>query len=150
MLYIYFGTLFRKVIPMIARKMMVGLITATIVLGALTAWAADPPTANKSAPSSPTYACPMHPHIQATFPGACPVCRMALKPNNADPSTTSASLSHDAHAGMNMGGMGMGMTNCPHCTMGMGGTTSPPSVTSGTMKVMPSGVRTVGGRRCGC
>jgi hypothetical protein len=140
---------FRKVVPMRTGKLKVGLvIVATMSLGSLSAWAVDPPPAAKSAPAQPTYVCPMHPQIQATFPGACPLCKMALKPTNVDASATAVPMNGHAHSEMNMGGMEM--MNCPHCTMGMGSMSRAPSSASGTLKVVPGGYRATGGRRCGC
>lgn len=134
-------------------KMLVGLIAAVIGVGSWTAWAAAPPTAGQTAPVQESYPCPMHPQIQATFPGTCPLCKMALQPNAAEASATRPHITHDAHAGTKMGEMNTGTTgmmNCPHCTMGMGGMSSAPPAASGTLKVIPGGTRTVGRRRCGC
>lgn len=135
-------------------KMLVGLIATVIGVGSSTAWAAAPPTTDKSASAQGSYVCPMHPQIQATFPGTCPLCKMALQPNAAEASAAPPQITHDAHAGMSMGGMnmrmmGMGMMNCPHCAMGMGGMSSAPPAVSGTLKVIPGGTRTVARRRCG-
>jgi len=39
--------------------------------------------ANNSTPKSTTYTCPMHPQIQQSGPGTCPICGMALEPMDA-------------------------------------------------------------------
>ena len=142
-----------------SRVWMAGLL-AVVMSGAsaLTIRAEDPQSPVEKAPAaSATYSCPMHPQIQATFPGSCPVCRMALKPkgtSEAEPAPTNH-VDH-AHQGTNMGGMDMGMMNCPHCMMGMGGmggmaTKAAPAVPAASGKIAPTGYRrAVGGRRCGC
>ena len=134
---------------------MVGLmITGMTGAAAQTTWADEPqPTSTKSPPALAAYVCPMHPHIQATFPGSCPICRMALKASTPTSSAAAAPMKHaeHAHQGMNMPGMEMGMMNCPQCLMGMGGMSQPTiaAPAAGT-KVAPAAYRTTGGRRCGC
>jgi Cu+-exporting ATPase len=39
----------------------------------------------ESAPKATTYVCPMDPEVRETKPGACPVCGMALEPEQATP-----------------------------------------------------------------
>ncbi len=43
------------------------------------------PTAKAVEPAKPgaTYTCPMHPQIRQVGPGSCPICGMALEPENA-------------------------------------------------------------------
>jgi len=73
------------------------------------------------------------------------------------PAAATAPMNHveHAHGGMNMGGMDMGMMNCPQCMMGMRGmggmsTKAAPAVPVVPGKFAPAGYRAVGGRRCGC
>jgi len=130
------------------RMLLAGLLIAgALGFGAQRSWADDP----KPAAAPPTKApmansCPMHPQIQVTFPGACPVCRMALQAKGSGAATEPAPMNHDGHG---HAGMSMGAMSCPHCTMGMGGMSAPAAPTTGA-KVIPGGSRTVGGRRCGC
>ena len=44
---------------------------------------ATQPATPKCAPSGPIYTCPMHPQIHQDYPGACPICGMALEPEVA-------------------------------------------------------------------
>src|SRR5688572_28662587 len=37
-----------------------------------------------AAPSGTIYTCPMHPHIRQVGPGNCPICGMALEPEQAN------------------------------------------------------------------
>ena len=37
-----------------------------------------PPGATTQPSATTTYSCSMHPEVQATFPGTCPVCGMTL------------------------------------------------------------------------
>ena len=39
---------------------------------------APPPGATTQPSATTTYSCSMHPEVQATFPGTCPVCGMTL------------------------------------------------------------------------
>lgn len=135
----------------------IGLLLAALVgITATQSWAEETkPAAEKATTTSPAYACPMHPQIQATFPGTCPLCKMALKAKTGGEAPPAAPLSSEGHAhaamptnGMDMGGMGM--MNCPSCRMGMGGMSAAPAAPAGVIKAAPSGYRTVGGRRCGC
>lgn len=133
--------------------LIVGLmITGMMGASAMTAWADDPQSAVvKSPPAPAAYFCPMHPQIQATFPGNCPICRMALKASTPTSSTAAAPMKHaeHAHQGMNMPGMEMGMMNCPQCLMGGMSQPTVAAPAAGT-KVAPAAYRTTGGRRCGC
>ena len=147
---------------MSSRRLMFGLMAAGLLsASALTGRADDPKTpANNPPPAAAMYACPMHPQIQATFPGSCPICRMALQPKGSSPAAAAAPMNYadHAHPGMNMGGTDMEMMNCPHCMMGMGGmsgmgsmsTKGAPAARMAPGKVAPAGYRAVGGRRCGC
>lgn len=136
-----------------SRMLLAGmLIVGTLGVGAPMSWGDDPKPAVVPPAKAPlTYSCPMHPQIQATFPGACPVCRMALQAKGPGTAAKPAPMNHDGHghAGMNMPGMSMGGMSCPHCAMGMGGMAAHAAPGTGA-KVIPSGSRTVGGRRCGC
>ncbi len=130
------------------------LITGMAGASATITWADDPHLAAVKLPPAPAgYVCPMHPQIQATFPGSCPICRMALKASAATSSVEAAPMKRPEHAhqGMNMPGMDMGMMNCPQCLMGMEGM-SQPAVGAPTVgaKAAPAAYRTTGGRRCGC
>lgn len=141
---------------MSSRRLMFGLMAAGLLsASALTSRADDPKApANNPPPPAAMYACPMHPQIQATFSGNCPICRMALQPKGSSPAAAAAPMNHadHAHPGMNMGGTDMGMMNCPHCMMGMGGmsTKGAPAARTAPGKVAPAGYRGVSGRRCGC
>ena len=134
------------------RMLLAGLLIAgALGVGARMSWADDPkPAAVPPAKTPLSYSCPMHPQIQATFPGTCPVCRMALQAKGSGTAET-APMNHEghSHAGMNMGGMSIGAMSCPHCTMGMGGMSAPAAPTTGA-KVIPGSSRTVAGRRRGC
>ncbi|MBA4020665.1 MAG: hypothetical protein C0483_26190 [Pirellula sp.] len=135
--------------------LIIGLMFAGMMgASAMTAWADEPqPAAAKSPPVPAPYVCPMHPQIQATFPGSCPICRMALKASSATLSAATAPMKHaeHAHQGMNMPGTDMGMMNCPQCLMGMGGMSQPAvAAPAAGAKIAPAAYRTTGGRRCGC
>lgn len=135
--------------------LMVGLLMAGMMGASATITRADEPqpTAAKSPPVPAAYVCPMHPQIQATFPGSCPICRMALKASAATSSVEAAPMKHPEHAhqGMNMPGMEMGMMNCPQCLMGMGGMSQPAvAAPAAGAKIAPAAHRTTSGRRCGC
>ncbi len=41
-----------------------------------------PPNQPRSAPTAPSYVCPMCPEVREAKPGACPSCGMALEPEN--------------------------------------------------------------------
>lgn len=135
--------------------LIVGLmVVGTLSASAVKTWAEDPKsTAEKSSPAPSTYACPMHPQVQATFPGSCPICRLALKAKGSNATVEVAPMNHagQAHPGMNMGDMDMGAMSCPQCMMGMGGmpTKAAPVVPVAPGKIMPSSYRSAGGRRCG-
>jgi Heavy metal binding domain len=139
---------------------------------------AAPQAATPVAPPRLAYTCPMHPQIVQAKPGACPLCRMALKPMKlvaveATEGTTNSETSPNDHKGMSMpaheemqgmqmehGSMSHGMCGCAKCMtmMGMGmEMTGMEGInhgsTSATAKPVPrqsyrSG-RT-GGRGCGC
>lgn len=136
---------------MAGRLLTILFAAAAVTSAGVTAVQADEPkpAVENSPPAPATYVCPMHPQIQATFPGTCPLCRMALKPTDPDAATGHA---EHAHQGMNMGGMDMGVMNCPHCMMNMGGmsTRSAAAPIPAPGKVAPGGYPRRGGRRCGC
>lgn len=51
----------------------------------------NPTSVNPSVPDEGmVYTCPMHPDVQRTAPGNCPICGMAL-----EPADSTASQSHD-------------------------------------------------------
>lgn len=134
--------------------LMVGLVIAGMLGSSAVQTRADEPksTAEKSPPAPATYACPMHPQIQATFPGSCPICRMALKTKGSGTLADAASPTNQDgqnHAGMKMEGMGMGAMNCPQC-MGMAGM-SQPAMTAPVAgsKITSPTYRTAAGRCCG-
>ena len=119
------------------------------------AWADDPKSAAEvPPPASATYVCPMHPQIQATFPGSCPICRMALKAKGSTAAVETSPMNHGdhIHQGLGMGSMDMGAMSCPQCTMSMPGMSmkGAPAASAAPGKVAPAGYRSTGGRRCGC
>ncbi len=72
----------------IARALLVALAAAAVVTGFV--------VTRKSAPepiaSGVVYRCPMHPAVTSATPGECPICRMALERQAADPAAEPASL----------------------------------------------------------
>lgn len=54
-----------------------------------------PVASDKPAPAGTIYTCPMHPQIRQDHPGACPICGMALEPEqpSADDSEATAEIS---------------------------------------------------------
>lgn len=133
-----------------------------------------PPEASaepRTAPPKVAYTCPMHPQVIQAKPGACPLCRMALKPTKAvvAESTESASGSEPSpmdHKGMSMSGhedmqgtqmghdsMNHGMCGCGKCMSMTGMEGMDHGSASATAKPAPQrsygNVRS-GGRSCGC
>lgn len=139
---------------------------------------ADSQAATRVAPPRLAYTCPMHPQIVQAKPGACPLCRMALKPMklvaiDATEGATNGKTSPTDHEGMSMpaheGMQGMqmehgskshGMCGRGKCMMmGMEGMemTSMEGMdhesASATAKPAPQrsySSGSSGGRRCGC
>lgn len=109
-------------------------------------------TAEKSPSAPTTFACPIHPQIQATFPGGCPICRMALKAKKsgtvADAAPTTNQDGH-SHAGIKLEGMPMGAMNCPQCMMGMGAMSHAATTPAAGAKIATPTYRMAAGRCCG-
>ncbi|MBL9085478.1 MAG: hypothetical protein JNK76_26975 [Planctomycetales bacterium] len=142
-----------------SRMLTIGLVVAGVWSASIvTAWAEDPKSMAEVPPrAAAIFACPMHPQIQATFPGSCPICRMALKAKGATNAAETTPMNHADHQGMsmgsmNMGGMDMGAMSCPQCAMGMQGMSmkASPAATATPSKIAPAGYRSTGGHRCGC
>ncbi len=134
---------------------------------------ADPEAAASAAPPKLAYTCPMHPQIVQAKPGACPLCRMALKPMKlvaleATEGATNGETSpkdhramsmsaHDDMQGMQMehGSMSHGMCSCGKCMMmmDMGMEGMDHGSASAVAKPAPQrsyGSGRSGGRGCGC
>ena len=133
--------------------LMVGLVVVGMLGSSAVQTRADEPksTAEKSPPAPATFACPMHPQIQATFSGSCPICRMALKTKGSGTAADAAPPTNQdghSHAGMKM--EGMGAMNCPQCTMGMAGISQPAMTTpTAGSKIASPTYRMAAGRCCG-
>jgi hypothetical protein len=69
----------------VGRILLATVAAAAVVLGFVWAHEATP----DSVMSQKSYACPMHPEVTSSSPGACPICRMALEPKR--PPSTEAS-----------------------------------------------------------
>ena len=149
-------SLFLERCLMRSRILMIGMVVAGVwSASTVMAWADDPKSAAEvPPPASATYVCPMHPQIQATFPGSCPICRMALKAKGSTAAVETSPMNHGdhIHQGLGMGSMDMGAMSCPQCTMSMPGMSmkGAPAATAAPGKVAPAGYRSTGGRRCGC
>ena len=132
--------------------LMVGLVVVGMLGSSAVTTRADESkaTAEKSPP--PAFACPMHPQSQATFPGSCPICRMALKAKGSVTVGNAASTTNQdghSHAGRKMEGMPMGAMNCPQCMMGMGGMSHAATTPAAGAKIAAPTYRMTAGRCCG-
>ena len=73
-------------------KKIIGIVIATLLVGALIGWLIKPTTNNVASGAEHghenaeevIWTCSMHPQIRRSEPGACPICGMDLIPLNSE------------------------------------------------------------------